>query len=108
MKTKVRLRGPSINLEEGWVIQKGDEGYIDHYHPRSVSGISLAVVVFKGFLVNVDIRYLEPIPYSPKEICKQEGHAMFLLYKQDNGGSVWGQHKCSRCGYEEDFQCDYG
>lgn len=42
-----------------------------------------------------------------KLLCALFGHNMYLVTEHDNGYSKWGHHKCSRCGYEEEFQSDY-
>ena len=55
----------------------------------------------------------EPQPFSitvdtpPEIICKYLGHVMYKVAEKDNGRSVFGEHKCSRCGYVEPFQFDY-
>lgn len=39
--------------------------------------------------------------------CFIFGHRMYKVCGIDNGHSKYGDHKCSRCGYVESFQCDY-
>lgn len=50
------------------------------------------------------------LPLSPDHICFDKGHAMYLLFDitQEVNGSkmIFGAHKCSRCGHEENFQFD--
>jgi len=40
------------------------------------------------------------------ELCKINGHAMYSVYKLENIASHFGLNKCSRCGYEEEWQFD--
>jgi hypothetical protein len=47
------------------------------------------------------------LPLSPDHICFDKGHAMYKVCRINNGRSVYGEHKCSRCGYVEPFQFDY-
>lgn len=47
------------------------------------------------------------LPLDKRHMCFKLGHNMFKLYERDNGRSIFGTHKCSRCGHEEDFQYDY-
>lgn len=51
------------------------------------------------------------LPLEENHICFPTGHAMFEVFRFENtangGKSSWGQHKCSRCGYEEDWQYDF-
>lgn len=47
------------------------------------------------------------LPLSKGHICFDKGHAMFELYLFHNHQSSWGTHKCSRCGYAEDWQYDF-
>jgi len=50
-------------------------------------------------------------PLSEGHICFERGHAMYEVFKFKNAAnghsSEWGQHKCSRCGYEENWQYDF-
>ena len=39
--------------------------------------------------------------------CYQVGHVMYKVTERDNGQSIYGEHKCSRCGIMEPFQFDY-
>ncbi len=39
--------------------------------------------------------------------CKKHGHNMYSVYIMNNSRSHWGQHRCSRCGYEEEWQYDF-
>ncbi len=43
-----------------------------------------------------------------KLICYLFGHSNFIITKIDNGRSVFGNYKCSRCNKEEMYQYDYG
>lgn len=45
-------------------------------------------------------------PLSEKHICFKAGHNFHKMVEQSNQFSVWGYHKCSRCGIEEHFQYD--
>jgi hypothetical protein len=47
------------------------------------------------------------LPLSPDHICFDTGHTMYEVCRIDNGRSVYGEHKCSRCGHVEPFQFDY-
>lgn len=40
-------------------------------------------------------------------MCSERGHNMFLVWSKDNEKSIFGVHKCSRCGYEYEFQYDF-
>ena len=50
-------------------------------------------------------------PLSEGHICFERGHSMYEVFKFKNAAnghsSEWGQHKCSRCGYEENWQYDF-
>ena len=48
------------------------------------------------------------LPLDKSHICFDKGHSMFLLTEIDNGRSKYGDHKCSRCGWVDSFQYDYG
>ena len=48
------------------------------------------------------------LPLDKSHICFDKGHNMFLVTEIDNGRSKYGDHKCSRCGWVESFQYDYG
>ncbi len=47
------------------------------------------------------------LPLNETHICFDKGHAMYERFTFHNHQSSWGQHKCSRCGYEEDWQYDF-
>lgn len=47
------------------------------------------------------------MPLGEKHICFQSGHAMHAVYIMHGPKSSWGQNKCGRCGYEEDWQYDF-
>lgn len=47
------------------------------------------------------------LPLTEGHICFTAGHAMHQVYVFHGPQSSWGQNKCFRCGYEEDFQYDY-
>lgn len=47
------------------------------------------------------------LPLIPSDICYNAGHNMFSVYIFHNHQSSWGKHKCSRCGYEEEWQYDF-
>lgn len=47
------------------------------------------------------------LPLSKEHICFDKGHAMIPIYTLHNHQSSYGRNKCSRCGYEEDWQYDY-
>lgn len=48
------------------------------------------------------------LPLNPKHICFKLGHNMQPVYGVlHNHQSCWGLNKCSRCGYEEDWQYDF-
>lgn len=50
----------------------------------------------------------EPEPkIHEKTLCEIHGHNMFSVYTLHNHQSSFGQHKCSRCGYAEDWQYDF-
>lgn len=42
-----------------------------------------------------------------KIICFFFGHRYHTMSQIDNGRSQFGHVKCSRCGYEENYQYDY-
>jgi len=46
-------------------------------------------------------------PLPKNHPCFPTGHAMYKVAEHNNGVSYWGQHKCSRCGYSEEYQFDY-
>lgn len=46
-------------------------------------------------------------PLKPDHICFSAGHIMYSVYILHNHQSSWGQHKCARCGYAEDWQYDF-
>ncbi|MBB5334497.1 hypothetical protein [Chryseobacterium koreense] len=48
------------------------------------------------------------LPLDKSHICFDKGHNMFLVTEIDNGRSKYGDHKCSRCGWVDSFQYDYG
>jgi len=48
------------------------------------------------------------LPLDKSHICFDKGHSMFLVTEIDNGRSKYGDHKCSRCGWVDSFQYDYG
>ena len=48
------------------------------------------------------------LPLNNSHICFDKGHNMFLVTEIDNGRSKYGDHKCSRCGWVDSFQYDYG
>lgn len=48
------------------------------------------------------------LPLDKSHICFDKGHNMFLVTEIDNGRSKYGYHKCSRCGWVDSFQYDYG
>jgi len=48
------------------------------------------------------------LPLDKRHICFDKGHSMFLVTEIDNGSSKYGDHKCSRCGWVDSFQYDYG
>jgi hypothetical protein len=48
------------------------------------------------------------LPLDKSHICFEKGHSMFLVTEIDNGRSKYGDHKCSRCGWVDSFQYDYG
>jgi hypothetical protein len=47
------------------------------------------------------------MPLPKDHICFERGHAMFNVYILHNHHSSYGQNKCGRCGYEEDWQYDF-
>ena len=47
------------------------------------------------------------LPLSKDHICFKLGHNMYKVCEINNGMSIFGDHKCSRCGYIEPFQYDY-
>lgn len=69
----------------------------------------------KAFLAGNDwrknLKSTGELPLNPSHICFSAGHNMFSLYALNNldrgGSSYWGSHKCSRCGYVEDWQYDF-
>lgn len=48
------------------------------------------------------------LPLNKEHRCYEKGHSFYLVCEIDNGRSKYGDHKCSRCGYIEPFQYDYG
>jgi len=46
-------------------------------------------------------------PLTEDHMCFNNGHAFYLVCQVDNGRSIFGEHKCSRCGHIEPFQFDY-
>lgn len=46
-------------------------------------------------------------PLDKGHICFERGHTMYEVFTFHNYQSSYGQHKCSRCGYEEDWQYDF-
>lgn len=48
------------------------------------------------------------LPLTKEHQCYENGHSFYLVCEIDNGRSKYGDHKCSRCGYVESFQYDYG
>ncbi len=54
-----------------------------------------------------EIQFLGNLPLTPAHICFDRGHAMNKVYELHNHQSSYGQNKCGRCGYEEDWQYDY-
>lgn len=46
-------------------------------------------------------------PLESDHPCFKEGHAMYKVAEINNGYSIYGEHKCSRCGYVEPFQFDH-
>ncbi len=48
------------------------------------------------------------LPLTKDHQCFELGHNMYLMAQRDNGRSLYGIHKCSRCGHEEHFQYDHG
>jgi len=53
----------------------------------------------------------DQLPCGEVDLCKERGHTMYPVYQLSNidmgGRSSWGKNKCSRCGFEEDWQYDY-
>ena len=47
------------------------------------------------------------LPLTKDHICFDKGHAYFIVTSIDNGSSVYGHYKCSRCGHEDNYQYDY-
>ena len=47
------------------------------------------------------------LPLTKEHICFDKGHAYFIVTAIDNGSSVYGHYKCSRCGHEDNYQYDY-
>ena len=47
------------------------------------------------------------LPLSNEHFCFDKGHNMQPVYILHNHQSSYGQNKCGRCGYEEDWQYDY-
>lgn len=47
------------------------------------------------------------LPLVKGHICFDNGHAYFIVTKIDDGRSVYGHYKCSRCGHEDHYQYDY-
>ena len=47
------------------------------------------------------------LPLTKEHICFDKGHAYFIVTAIDNGSSVYGHYKCSRCGHEVNYQYDY-
>ena len=39
--------------------------------------------------------------------CAKHGHSMHTLFNHNNGQSVIGSMKCTRCNHSEDFQYDF-
>jgi hypothetical protein len=68
--------------------------------------------VSKTFLENTKLSQQETLhgslPLDKRHICFDKGHSMFLVTEIDNGSSKYGDHKCSRCGWVDSFQYDYG
>lgn len=46
-------------------------------------------------------------PLKKEHICFDKGHSYFIVTTIDNGKSVYGHYKCSRCGHEDSYQYDY-
>lgn len=49
----------------------------------------------------------EYLPLDKSHICFTSGHNMFSVAEVDNGRSKFGNHMCSRCGWEYHYQYDY-
>ena len=47
------------------------------------------------------------LPLTKEHICFDKGHAMYKIHGHSNHQSDFSKHKCTRCGYEEDYQYDY-
>jgi len=47
------------------------------------------------------------LPLNKDHICFEKGHSMYSLFVMHNHQSSWGQHKCFRCGFTEDWQYDF-
>lgn len=80
---------------------------------KIVNGIGeLAVKLVNGDSTSQDqaLNLADVSGSLPEDICKVHGHVMYPVYKLDNTAnghtSHFGQNKCSRCGYEEDWQYD--
>lgn len=50
---------------------------------------------------------LGALPLSQDHICFDKGHSMYPVFTFHNLLSSYGQNKCTRCGYEEDWQYDH-
>lgn len=46
------------------------------------------------------------LPLHKLHVCFDKGHALHEIYKMDNGYSEWGMRKCTRCGWEYNWQYD--
>lgn len=55
----------------------------------------------------VEINRAGSLPLDKDHICFDKGYSMHQVYVFHNHQSSYGQNKCFRCGYEEDFQYDY-
>lgn len=93
----------------GAASRKQDSSFYQSFMIFLVIGVPISCIFL---FVNMDAKPAKKVitgklPLNKKHMCFKNGHNMFKLCEKDNGRSIFGTHKCSKCGYEEDFQYDY-
>jgi len=107
MPDKIKLVGDEYEvIDSNGIVIVYKHGQIDYRRTDDVIGNDFVLSLVQT--IETLLEKTNPQQSTSKnKYCVEQGHNMYLVWQKDNGESVYGDHKCSRCGYVEAFQSDY-